>query len=221
MRVDDESHIHYIDADVDEAYFRALETVQERPRLIKNIKVVYTPLHGTGYVPVTTMLKRLGYEYIEVSEQCNPDGNFSNTESPNPENRKAFLKAVDLAQKVDADLIIATDPDCDRIGLVVKHNNSYEYLTGNQIGAVFLKYLIETKIEKGTMPKNPIVFNTIVTSDLGTRICERYGIAVESTLTGFKFIGDKIREYEGKKDFIFGYEESYGYMVKSFTRDKD
>ena len=230
--------------EVDEAYYRALETIQLRPDLQKEIKIVYTPLHGTGYVPVTTMLGRLGYEYYEVSEQCEPDGDFSHTASPNPEDKRAFDLAIEKAKKVDADIIMATDPDCDRIGLVVKHENllssgfadksvltwikesetkdeKYVYLTGNQVGAIFIKYLLETRKQAGTLPEDGIIFDTIVTSDLGVRIAKSYGIEVESTLTGFKFIGDKIREYEGQRTFLFGYEESYGYMIGDFTRDKD
>ena len=218
----DDSLIHSVPSDVDEVYYRLLETVQERHGLDKNIKIVYTPLHGTGYIPVTTMLRRLGYEVFEVSEQCEPDPDFSCTDSPNPEDKRAFIKAVEVAKTVDADLILVTDPDCDRVGVAVKDkDDTYQYLTGNHTGAILLKYIIEAKEEKGTMPENPIVFDTIVTSDLGKRICEKHGIEVESTLTGFKYIGDKIREYEGKKKFLFGYEESYGYMIKDFTRDKD
>ena len=215
------NHITYIGKEVDEVYYQTLETVQERPSLKKNIKIVYTPLHGTGNVPVRTMLDRLGYEVYKVKEQCQPDPYFSNTESPNPENKKSFDRAIQLAKEINADLIIATDPDCDRLGIVVKYENDYEYLTGNQTGAVLLEYLLSTKKEKGTLPDNGIVFDTIVTSDLGARVCQKYGVEVESTLTGFKFIGDKIREYKGQKTFLFGYEESYGYMIKDFTRDKD
>lgn len=214
-------NIEYIGIEVDEAYYKALETVQERPGEQKNIKIVYTPLHGTGNIPVRTMLNRLGYEVHPVGEQCIPDPDFSKTASPNPENKKAFDRAIELAKKVDADLIVATDPDCDRLGLVVKHQEEYAYLTGNQTGAILLEYLLSTKKEKETLPSNGIVFDTIVTASLGAKVCEKYGVEVESTLTGFKFIGDKIREYEGKKEFLFGYEESYGYMIKPFTRDKD
>ena len=216
-----ENDIEYIGIEVDEAYYKALETVQERPKEQKNIRIVYTSLHGTGNVPVRTMLNRLGYEVHPVGEQCIPDPNFSKTASPNPENKKAFDEAIEVAKKFDADLIVATDPDCDRLGLVVKHNGKYVYLTGNQTGAIMLEYLLSTKAEKGTLPKNGIVFDTIVTASLGARVAQKYGAEVESTLTGFKFIGDKIREYEGKKEFLFGYEESYGYMIKPFTRDKD
>lgn len=220
----DESRVEniiYIGQEIDEAYYERLLEVQERPELKKNIKIVYTPLHGTGNVPVRTMLKKLEYDVHVVKEQCAPDPNFSQIESPNPENKKSFTKAIALAKQIDANLIIATDPDCDRLGVVVKHHDSYEYLTGNQTGAILLEYLLSTKKEKGTLPNNGIVFNTIVTSDLGTKVCDRYGVEVESTLTGFKYIGDKIREYKGQKTFLFGYEESYGYMIKDFTRDKD
>ena len=223
IRIDEEKakNIKYIGKEVDEAYYEALMTVQERPEQEKNVKVVYTPLHGTGNVPVRTMLDRLGYEVHIVEEQCSPDPMFSNTESPNPENKKAFIKAEELAKKVDADIIVATDPDCDRLGIVVKHEDEYHYLTGNQTGAILLEYLLSTKKEKGTLPSDGIVFDTIVTASLGAKVAEKYGVEVESTLTGFKFIGDKIREYKGKKTFLFGYEESYGYMIKDFTRDKD
>lgn len=215
------NNIEYIGIEVDEAYYKALETVEERPELKKDLKVVYTALHGTGNVPVRTMLSRLGYEVMPVGYQCIPDSYFSNVKSPNPENKKSFTEAIELAKQVNADIVIATDPDCDRLGIVVKHNNDYVYLTGNQTGAILLEYLLSTKKEKGTLPANGIVFDTIVTASLGAKVCEKYGVEVESTLTGFKFIGDKIREYEGKKEFLFGYEESYGYMIKSFTRDKD
>ena len=216
-----ESNIEYIGIEVDEAYYKALETVQERPGEEKNLSIVYTPLHGTGNVPVRTMLNRLGYTVYPVGVQCIPDTMFSKTKSPNPENKKAFELAVELAKKKDADLIVATDPDCDRLGIVVKHEGDYVYMTGNQTGAVLLEYLLSTKKEKGTLPTNGIVFDTIVTASLGARVAAKYGVEVESTLTGFKFIGDKIREYKGKKQFLFGYEESYGYMIKEFTRDKD
>lgn len=215
------NNIHYVGKDIDEAYYKKLLDVQERPELLKTIKIVYTPLHGTGNVPVRTMLDRLGYNVSIVEEQCAPDPFFSKTKSPNPENKSAFDRAIKTAKEVDADLIIATDPDCDRLGIVVKHENDYEYLTGNQTGAILLEYLLSTKKEKRTLPDNGIVFDTIVTSDLGAKVCRKYGVEIESTLTGFKFIGDKIREYKGRKNFLFGYEESYGYMIKDFTRDKD
>ena len=216
-----ENNIIYIGKEIDEAYYEKLLEVQERPELKKKIKMVYTPLQGTGNIPVRTMLNRLGYEVHEVKEQCDPDPLFSKTKSPNPENKSSFDLAIKLANQVSADLIIATDPDCDRLGIVVRHNDNYEFLTGNQTGAVLLEYLLSTKKEKGRLPDKGIVFDTIVTSDLGAKICQKYGVEIESTLTGFKYIGDKIREYKGQKTFLFGYEESYGYMIKDFTRDKD
>ena len=213
--------ISSITQEVDEAYYRALEGIQEYPEMIKNIKIVYSPLHGTGFIPVTHMLTKLGYDLEVVAEQCNPDVNFSNTESINPENQKSFIKAVALAKQVKADLVMNTDPDCDRIGLVVLHNGEYRYLTGNQTGAIFLYYLLNEKKKKNTLPDDAVVYNTIVTSDLGTRICADFGVKVISTLTGFKFIGDKIRELEDESTFLFGYEESYGYLIKDICRDKD
>lgn len=206
---------------VDEAYYRAIETVQERPELEKMIRIVYTPLHGTGNVPVTTMLRRFGYDLFVVEEQSMPDPDFRNASSPNPEDEVAFDRAILLGEEVNADLLIATDPDCDRIGLMVRHEGTYRFLSGNQTGAILLWYLLSTKEEKETLPINGVVFDTIVTSDLGKRIAAHFGIETESTLTGFKYIGDKIREYAGEKTFLFGYEESCGYLIKDFARDKD
>lgn len=218
----EKSLINIIGMEIDKQYYKALLDVQENPKMLKeNVKIVYSPLHGAGNIPIRTMLKKLGYDIYVVENQCNPDGNFSNVDSMNPENKKAYNQAIELAEYEKADVVITTDPDCDRLGIAVLHQNKYEYLTGNQTGAILINYLLEQKKKKGTLPKNGIVFNTIVTSDLGTRICEKYGIEVESTLTGFKYIGDKIREHEGQKTFLFGYEESYGYLVKDFCRDKD
>ena len=152
---------------------------------------MYAPLHGTGNVPVRTMLSRLEYEVKNVGEQWIPDPDFSKTASPNPENKKAFDKAIEVARKEDADIIIATDPDCDGLGVVVKHQGEYQYLTGNQTGAILLEYLLSKKKKKGTIAENGIVFDTIVTASLGTKVCEKYGVEVEYTLTGFKFLGDK------------------------------
>lgn len=217
----DNNLIYLIDKDVDEAFYNSLLTVQENPKLSKNkIRIVYTALHGTGTIPVLTMLDRLGYIVFPVNEQCKPDPYFSMTKSPNPENKNSFSEAIKLAKRKNADLVIATDPDCDRVGVVVKHNGGYEYLTGNQTGAILLQYILSQKKKKGTIPKNGIVFNTIVTSDLGSRICKKFGVEVESTLTGFKYIGDKIREYKDTKEFLFGYEESFGFLIKDFCRDK-
>ncbi len=214
--------IHIIDESVITHYYEKVEEIQEHPHLSKeNFKVVYTPLHGTGYIPCTTMLSRLGYQVYVVEQQCSPDPEFSHTTSVNPEDQKAYIQAIALAKNKDADIIIASDPDCDRLGVVVKHVNEYMFLTGNQTGAILLQYLLRQKKIKQTLPKNGIVFNTVVTSNLGAKICEKYGVEVESTLTGFKFIGDKIQAYQGEKQFLFGYEESYGYLIQDFVRDKD
>lgn len=176
------TNIEYIGIEVDEAYYKALESVQERPNEAKDLQIVYSALHGTGNVPVRTMLNRLGYEVKVVGEQCIPDPDFSKTESANPENPKAFIQAIELGYKVNADLIIATDPDCDRMGLVVKHNGEYIYLTGNQTGAILLEYLLSSKKEKNTLPVDGIVFDTIVTAPLGAKVAKKYGVEVESTL---------------------------------------
>lgn len=217
----DQTFIKIINEEIDMAYYNELEKVQENPDIKKNISIVYTPLCGAGYLPVTKMFARLGYKYFEVKSQCNFDPIFSTVKSPNPENKEAFDEAIELAQKKNADLVIATDPDCDRLGVVVRHNNQYHYLTGNQTGAILLQYILSEKYKKKTLPKNGIVFNTVVTSNLGKKICDKYNIELESTLTGFKYIGDKINQYKGKKEFLFGYEESYGYLIKDFNRDKD
>ena len=222
IREEDTKNIKMISSDIDECYYEALYSVQENQEVPKDkIHIVYTPLHGTGNIPVRTMLERLGYEIECVEEQCPPYEDYRNARSINPENKKSFEVAQQQAQRSKADIIIATDPDCDRLGIAVKHEGTYVYLTGNQTGAILLEYLLTSKYKKGTLPENGIVFNTIVTSSLGERICKKYGVEVESTLTGFKYIGDKIEEYQGKKTFLFGYEESFGYLIKDFVRDKD
>ena len=188
-----------------------------------NLNLVFTPQHGTALIPVTDVFNKAGYPYILVDEQCSFDPDFPNTKSPNPEEKVAYEKAIDLARKVNADGVLSTDPDADRVGIVVKHNNEYILLTGNQTGSILIEYLLKTKTQLNTLPKNPVIFNTVVTSDLGEKIANHYGVEVEKTLTGFKFIGEKIAKYEQthEKNFVFGYEESYGYLVEPFVRDKD
>lgn len=209
---------------MDETYYRHMMSISQRPDASKeSVKIVYSPQHGTGNVPVRTVLGRLGYHVIPVEEQCTPDKDFSNTLNPNPETAEAYVLALEYAKKTDADIVITTDPDCDRLGVAVKHQNEYIRMTGNQSAAVLLEYILSQKAEKGTLPTNGVMFNTIVTSDLGDRICENYGVSVEKTLTGFKFIGDKIYRHElaGDKTFVFGYEESYGCLISDCVRDKD
>ncbi len=208
---------------IDEAYYARVMKVSIRPEVKKNIKIVYSPQHGTGNVPVREVLARSGYHVIPVEEQCTPDTEFSNTKNPNPEVADAYVLAMEYAKREDADIVITTDPDCDRLGVAVKHGGEYVRMTGNQSAAVLLEYILSSRAEKGTLPSNGVMLNTIVTSDLGDRICQKYGVAVEKTLTGFKFIGDKIYRYEtaGDKAFVFGYEESYGCLAADFVRDKD
>ncbi len=209
--------------DVDEAYYKAVMGISICPDLKKNIKIVYSPQHGTGNIPVRTVLDRLGYNVIPVVEQCDPDTEFSNTKNPNPETDGAYELAFEYARKHDADIVITTDPDCDRLGVAVKKNGDYARVTGNQSAAVLQEYILSRRAKNGTIPKNGVMFNTVVTSDLGDRVCAKYGVVTEKTLTGFKFIGDKIYKHElaGDKEFVFGYEESYGCLVADFVRDKD
>lgn len=216
--------IHWIDHEIDEIYIKRVLEIQNRPEMDKsNINLVFTPQHGTALIPVTDVFNKAGYPYVLVNEQCSFDPDFPNTKSPNPEEKVAYEKAIDLARRVNADGVLSTDPDADRVGIVVKHQNEYILLTGNQTGSILIEYLLKTKSQLNTLPKNPVIFNTVVTSDLGEKIANHYGVEVEKTLTGFKFIGEKIAKYEitHEKNFVFGYEESYGYLVEPFVRDKD
>ena len=217
------SLIKVLDPSVDEEYYKKVMDISVTADLKKDIKIVYSPQHGTGNVPVREVLNRMGYNVIPVLEQCDPDTEFSNTKNPNPETAEAYSLAFEYAKKNDADIIITTDPDCDRLGVAVKKNGEYVRMTGNQSAAVLLKYILSRRKEKGTLPKNGVMFNTIVTSDLGDRVCAEYGIKTEKTLTGFKFIGNKVYNHEllGDAEFVFGYEESYGCLIADFVRDKD
>ena len=217
------SLIKVLDSSVDEAYYNKVMGISVTSDLKKDIKIVYSPQHGTGNVPVREVLDRMGYNVIPVLEQCDPDTEFSNTKNPNPETAEAYSLAFEYAKKNDADIIITTDPDCDRLGVAVKKNDEYVRMTGNQSAAVLLKYILSRRKENGTLPKNGVMFNTIVTSDLGDRVCAEYGIKTEKTLTGFKFIGNKVYNHEllGDAEFVFGYEESYGCLIADFVRDKD
>lgn len=218
------SLITIIGKEVDEPYYEAVKSIQVNPNVNKaDLKVVYSPQHGTGNVPVRRVLSELGYNIIPVLEQCDPDTEFSNTKSPNPEVPAAYELAIKKAKETDADIVITTDPDCDRLGVAVKQNGEYVLMTGNQGGAVLLQYILSQRAKNGTLPENGLIFNTVVTSDLGDRVAEKYGVGVEKTLTGFKFIGDKIHihKHSDGKEFLFGYEESYGYLISPIARDKD
>lgn len=184
-----------------------------------DLKIVYTPLHGTGNVPVRRMLE--GMNVTVVKEQEMPDGNFSTVRSPNPEEKDALTIAIEKAKEIGADLVLGTDPDCDRVGIAVKSGDEYVLFTGNQTGALLVKFVLEMK--KASLSSKSTLVKTIVTSELGADIGRSYGLQCEETLTGFKYIGDKINKYEasGEQEFIIGYEESYGYLVGTHARDKD
>lgn len=214
--------IEFIGKEVDEAYYEEVLKIQLRNDE-KKLRIVFTPQHGTALIPVSEILKRAGYEVILVEEQANPDPNFTNTKTPNPEEIPSYDLAIEYAKKYDADIILSCDPDADRMGVAVKLEDSYKLLSGNQTGSILIDYVLKQHKENNTLPNNAVIFNTVVTSDLGEIIANNYGVEVEKTLTGFKFIGDKIAKYEKTKEksFIFGYEESYGYLIKEFVRDKD
>lgn len=216
--------LHWILEEFDEAYLERLMTLKERSDLDFGLHIVYTPLHGTGYVPVTGGLQAFGFANVHVVEaQASPDGSFPTVAYPNPEEPAAFELAMELGQKTGADLLLATDPDADRLGVAVWNGEQYVLLTGNQLGALLLHYLLETKKEQGTLPENGAMVKTIVTSEMGAAIARKYGVETINTLTGFKYIAEKIEEFEktGAHTFVFGYEESYGYLIEPFVRDKD
>lgn len=183
------------------------------------LKIVYTPLHGTGNIPVRRVLE--GMDVTVVKEQEQPDGNFSTVRSPNPEEKDALTIAIEKARQINADLVLGTDPDCDRVGIAVKDGDDYKLFTGNQTGALLVKFVLSMKKEK--LSSKSTLVKTIVTSDLGANIGGRFGLNVDETLTGFKYIGDKMNKYEqsGDREFVIGYEESYGYLVGNHARDKD
>ncbi|ACT04393.1 phospho-sugar mutase [Paenibacillus sp. JDR-2] len=220
----------WLDAEADEQYTDTVVAQSLNKELLQSglgekFKVVFTPLHGSGNLPVREVLRKAGFSNVHiVAEQEAPDGYFSTVKSPNPEEREAFTLAMKLAQEINADIIMGTDPDADRMGAVVKNNNGeYVVLTGNQSGALMIEYVLSQLKERGQLPANGVVIKTIVTSEMGADIARSYGAAVENTLTGFKYIGEKMTAYEqtGEHAFLFGYEESYGYLTGDYARDKD
>ncbi len=216
--------------DEDQAFLDTVTSISVNRELLageagQNLNIIYTPLHGTGYRPVKEGLKRLGFTNVTIVEQQQePDGNFSTVKSPNPEEREAFTLAIELGEKIGADILIGTDPDSDRMGAVVKDNNGkYFVLTGNQSGAIMIHYYLGQLQEQGKLPANGAVVKTIVTSEMGAAIAEHYNATVYNTLTGFKYIGEKMNQFQqtGDHTFLFGYEESYGYLAGNYARDKD
>lgn len=214
--------------DIDEAYQEQLITLREDQAVIQaesNLSIVYSSLHGSGLVPVVDGLKSFGFENVAVvEEQAIQNGAFPTVVYPNPEERDAFTLAIELGQKQDADLLLATDPDADRLGVAVKTGEGqYELLTGNQLGALLMNYVLTQKQAKGTLPQNGVVMKTIVTSELGRAVANKFNLPTIDTLTGFKFISEKVEEFTETNEhtFLFGYEESYGYLIGTFARDKD
>jgi len=228
-----------IGKEIDRMYYEKVKGLSLSPDIDKDINIVYTPLHGTGNIPIRTILKEMGYKNVFVDEeQAKPDPEFSTVDSPNPENPEAFERAIVLGKKVNADILIATDPDCDRIAVAVStshydehsykaisspnSSNDYIFLNGNQTGALLLDYILSRKKEKDELSENGFIIKTIVTSELGRIVAENYNTKAYDTLTGFKFICNKAMELEKEGGtFLFGYEESIGYLAGDFVRDKD
>ena len=220
--------IQFVGDDCKEALYQAIESRQVRPNLCKTagLKLVYSPLNGTGLVPVTRVLRDMGITDITiVPEQEYPNGYFTTCPYPNPEIYEALEKGLELAKKVGADLMLATDPDADRVGIAMKcPDGSYELVSGNEMGVLLLDYICAGRIEKGAMPKNPVAVKSIVSTPLADLVAKHYGVELRHTLTGFKWIGDQIAQLEAhgeEERFIFGFEESYGYLAGSYVRDKD
>ena len=221
--------IEVIGEAVDAEYLKEVKDVNINPSLIeefgKDMKIVYTPLHGTGEMLARRALAQAGFDSVQVVEaQATPDPNFSTVKSPNPENQAAFALAEELGRQVGADVLVATDPDADRVGVeVLQKDGSYLNLSGNQIGAIMAKYILEAHKNAGTLPENAALCKSIVSTDLVTKIAESYGATMFNVLTGFKFIAEKIQEFEEKHNhtYMMGFEESFGYLIKPFVRDKD
>ena len=214
--------IQYIGKSVDEAYIKEVKKIILRPNLNKNFKLVYTPLHGTGQVFAPEVLKSVGYDVYPLACQMTNDPDFSGVKTSNPENKEAYDEAIEYAKQIGANIVLATDPDADRLGIAVLHNGEYVLFTGNQTAALILDYILKTRKELNTLPKDGYVFTTNVSSTLPIAIAKKYNMNVEITLTGFKFIGEKAHEMEaGKGTYVFGFEESYGCLISDCVRDKD
>lgn len=221
--------LSYVDAEQDEKFIKTVMLQQVKPEAVYEVadtmKLIYTPFHGTGSRPVKEVLKRIGFKNVlVVKEQDTEDGDFPTVKSPNPENKEGFAIAIEMAKANDVDIIIGTDPDCDRVGIVVRDaEGEYRALTGNQTGALMAEYILRAKKESKTLPDNGVIIKTIVTTELAAEIAKAYGAEIVNTLTGFKYIGEKMTEYAktGAHTYLMGFEESYGYLVGTHARDKD
>lgn len=218
--------IEYIGEDIINEYLDNVEAQRVEPNTdLSNLRVVYTPLNGTGNKPVRAILKRIGISNVAVvPEQENPDGNFPTAPYPNPEIRQAFECALKVAENYNPDILLATDPDCDRVGIAVNVNGEYKLFSGNDVGVLLLNYILERRSANGTLPEKPLAVKTIVSTELCQKIADDYGCELVNVLTGFKFIGEQISILEEKQEenrYIFGFEESYGYLAGSYARDKD
>ena len=227
---DESGLLQIIGEEIDASYIEALKKLVLNPEVIKeqakSLKIVYTPLHGTGNLPVRRVLSELGFEQvIVVPEQEKPDGNFPTVSYPNPEDKKAFALALELAKKVDADLVLATDPDADRLGVYAKDSKTGEYMafTGNMSGMIICEYELSQRKEKGMLPEDGAIVTTIVSGNMSQAVAKEYGVDIIETLTGFKYIGEQIKLFEQNHNhtYLFGYEESYGCLVGTHARDKD
>lgn len=221
-------YITVIGENVDLAYFAAISKLSLSPEAVKkhgkDIKIVYTPVHGSGYMPVTSILSRMGITVNVVKEQALPDTEFSTVRVPNPEEEDTLRLGVELANSIGSDIVIGTDPDADRMGIAIRNDkNEFVLLNGNQIGVLLCNYILQRKYENGTLPSNGAIVKTIVTTELARKIASSYNVVTFDVLTGFKFIGEKIKEWEqnGEYSYLFGFEESYGSLVGTHARDKD
>ena len=223
-----DANITVIGASLDADYFDTIEKLSLSPEAVKEVgktlKIVYTPIHGSGYMPVTTILKRMGIPFNVVEEQAKPDTEFSTVKVPNPEEPDALALGVKLADEIKSDIVIGTDPDCDRMGIAVRNDEGkFVLLNGNQIGSLLANYIMLRKKEEGVLPNNGAIVKTIVTTEMARKIADSYKVTTFDVLTGFKFIGEKIAEWEktGEYTYLFGFEESYGSLVGTHARDKD
>lgn len=221
--------LEIVGQDLNEKFLTAIKKQQLNPEAVAEVadtfKLIYTPFHGTGSRPIKEILKRIGFKnLIVVKEQDTEDGNFPTVKSPNPEEKEGFTIAIKMAKENDVDLIIGTDPDCDRVGIVVRDaDGEYQVLTGNMIGSLLCHYILSQRKERGSLKDNCVVIKTIVTTELAAAIAADFGVEIMNVLTGFKYIGEKMTEFEktGEKEYVFGFEESYGYLAGTHARDKD